>query len=98
MDGVGTPPGALRLWRVSSGWDGPFQYEDVLVAAPDAEAARVHAEAAFAGVNQPHCRARMRLFDLGDVREGAVGAPRRGGEAFGTGARETGVRCDDPAA
>lgn len=40
----------------------------------------------------------MRLFDLGDVREGAVGAPRRGGEAFGTGARETGVRCDDPAA
>lgn len=82
---------------MSSGWDGPFQYEDVLVVAADADAARRHAEAAFAGVNQPHCRARMRLFDLGAVTEGAVGAPRRGGDAFGADAVDPRVRCDDPA-
>lgn len=96
MDGVEHDP--LRLWRASSGWDGPFQYEDVLVVAHDAESARRHAEAAFGAVTQPVCRARMRLFDLGPVAEGAVGAPRRGGEPFGAEALQTGVHCDDPAA
>ena len=72
----------LRLWAVSSGWDGPFQHEEVIVVAVDAVAARRAAEGVFETVVQPVCRARMRIADLGEVRDGAVSPARRGGEAF----------------
>lgn len=96
MDGVSDT--RLHLWRVTSGWGGPFQYEEVLVAAPDLETARVHAEGAFGGVTQPVCRARMRLHDLGPVAEGVVAGPRRSGEDYPEAALTTDVRCADPAA
>lgn len=95
MDGIADT--SLHLWRVTSGWGGPFQFEEVLIAAPDPEAARVFAEGAFGGVTQPVCRARMRLFDLGPVAAGVVAGPRRGGEDYPEPALTTDVRCDDPA-
>jgi len=72
----------LHLWAASSGWDGPFQHHEVLVAADTLDEAAAAAEAAFDAVVQPVCRAKMRITDLGPVRPGAVGRPRRTGEAY----------------
>jgi hypothetical protein len=85
-----TPP--ERLFLVTSGWDGPFQYEQVLVGARDADGARRAAEEAFAEVTQPVCRARMRIADLGPARPGVIAGPARGGQALASGA-ETDARC-----
>jgi hypothetical protein len=81
-----------RLFLVSSGWDGPFQYEQVLVGAPDIDAARRAAEEAFAQVTQPVCRARMRIADLGPARSGVIAGPTRSGEPLAAGG-ETDARC-----
>ncbi|MCC6829727.1 MAG: hypothetical protein IT200_00130 [Thermoleophilia bacterium] len=85
----------LRVWAASSGWDGPFQHEEVIVLAEDLDAARRAAEAAFAEVVQPVCRARMRIADLGPVRPGAVAGPRRGGETFTAAGAEVDLRCGE---
>lgn len=82
----------LRLWLATSGWTGPFQHEEVLVAAADLDGARRAAEAAFAGVVQPVCRAKMRIADLGPVGPGLVAGPRRNGEPFSSGA-SVDLRC-----
>ena len=86
VTGMGTHAPELRLWLATSGWEGPFQHEEVLVAAPDRDAARRLAEEAFAGVVQPVCRAKMRIADLGPVGPGLVAGPRRRGEPFAPGA------------
>ena len=84
--------GDLRLFLVTSGWDGPFQYHQVVVgAAAEDEALRV-AEAAFGEVAQPVCRARMRVADLGAPRAGVLAGPARSGEALAAG-RDPGARC-----
>ena len=88
----------LRVWAASSGWEGPFQHEEVIVLAADLESARLAAEAAFGEVVQPVCRAKMRIADLGPVRAGAVAGPRRNGESFTAAGAEVNRRCDDPAA
>jgi len=90
--------GELRVWAASSGWEGPFQHEEVIVLAPDAEAARLAAEAAFGDVVQPVCRAKMRIADLGPVRPGAVAGPRRNGESYTAAGAEVDRRCGDDAA
>jgi hypothetical protein len=87
------PETDLRIWAASSGWDGPFQHEEVIVLAPDLDEARRAAEAAFAEVVQPVCRARMRIADLGPVRPGAVARPRRAGESFAATGVEVDARC-----
>lgn len=86
---------ALRVWAASSGWEGPFQHEEVIVLAEDLESARLAAESAFAGVVQPVCRAKMRIADLGPVRPGAVARPRRNGEAFTEAGAEVDLRCGE---
>jgi hypothetical protein len=78
-------PATMRLFAATSGWEGPFQHEQVVVAATDADAARRLAEEAFAGVSQPVCRAKMRLSDLGPVTEGVVAGPLRAGESLAAG-------------
>lgn len=83
----------LRLFAATSGWEGPFQHEQVVVAAPDAEAARLLAEEAFAGVVQPVCRAKMRIADLGPVAAGVVAGPLRAGESLADGGRPVDLRC-----
>ncbi len=92
--------GALHLYAATSGWDGPFQHEEVLVAARDADEALRRAERAFAGVAQPVCRAKMRLADLGPLGEGLVVGPRRGGEALAADGDPVELRCgaEPPAA
>lgn len=82
----------LRLWLATSGWEGPFQHEEVIVAAADMDAARRAAEEAFATVVQPVCRAKMRIADLGPVAPGVVAGPRRHGEPFREGV-EVDLRC-----
>ncbi|MEQ8833168.1 MAG: hypothetical protein RIB67_01835 [Miltoncostaeaceae bacterium] len=76
---------ALRIHLVTSGWDGPFQLEQVMVGALDAEEARRLAETAFAAAAQPVCRAKMRIADLGPLREGVLAGPVRGGESLAAG-------------
>ncbi len=88
---------ALRVWAASSGWEGPFQHEEVIVLAEDLDAARRAAEAAFGEVVQPVCRAKMRIADLGPVRPGAVAGPRRNGESFTAAGSVVDRRCDEPA-
>jgi len=83
----------LRLFAATSGWDGPFQHEQVIVAAGDAEAARLLAEEAFAGVRQPVCRARMRIADLGPVAPGVVAGPLKAGESLTAGGEAVDLRC-----
>lgn len=83
----------LRLFAATSGWDGPFQHEQVLVAAAGAEEARVLAESAFAGVAQPVCRAKMRIADLGPVEAGVVAGPLRAGESLAEGGEPVDLRC-----
>ena len=83
----------LRLWAVTSGWDGPFQREETLVAAFGlAEAVRI-AEEAFGGVAQPVCRAKMRAADLGPLRPGAIGAPRVAGAGYAAEGDPVDLRC-----
>ena len=90
---------ALRLFAATSGWEGPFQHEQVLVAAPDADAARSLAEEAFARVVQPVCRAKMRIADLGPVAAGVVAGPLRAGESLADGGLPVDLRCGvEPAA
>ncbi|MBJ7453697.1 MAG: hypothetical protein JHC71_16675 [Blastococcus sp.] len=86
-------PAPLRLFAATSGWEGPFQHEQVVVAAPDAEAARLLAEEAFAGVVQPVCRAKMRIADLGPVAAGVVAGPLRAGESLADGGTPVDLRC-----
>lgn len=87
--------GPLRLYVATSGWDGPFQHEQVIVAAGDREDARRLAEAAFAGVVQPVCRARMRIADLGPVAEGVVAGPLRSGESLASAGEPVDLRCGE---
>ena len=86
------PP--LRIWAASSGWEGPFQHEQVLVAASDAEEARTLAEAAFGEVAQPVCRTKMRIADLGPVAAGVVAGPFRAGDSLAAGGTPVDLRCD----
>ena len=79
----------LRLYAATSGWEGPFQHEQVLVAATDAEQARVLAEGAFGAVAQPVCRTKMRIADLGPVAAGRGGRPAARGRLPG-GRRDAG--------
>ena len=90
--GMSDPP-VLRLFAATSGWEGPFQHEQVVVVAPDAESARRLAEEAFAGVVQPVCRAKMRIADLGPVTEGAVAGPLRAGESLADAGLPVDLRC-----
>ena len=83
----------LRLFAATSGWEGPFQHEQVIVAASDPEAARLLAEEAFAGVAQPVCRAKMRLADLGPVTAGVVAGPLRAGDSLAASGEPVDLRC-----
>ncbi len=89
-------PAAGRLWAVTSGWDGPFQHEEVLVAAPGPDEALRRAEQAFAAVTQPVCRAKMRIADLGALSGGLVVGPRRAGAALAADGDPVDLRCGDP--
>jgi hypothetical protein len=82
-----------RLWAVSSGWDGPFQHEEVLVAAGTPGDALRRAEAAFADVRQPVCRAKMRIADLGALDDALVVAPRRGERLLSADGDPVDLRC-----
>lgn len=84
---------AIRLFAATSGWEGPFQHEQVLVAARDPDEARALAEGAFAGVAQPVCRAKMRISDLGPVSPGVIAGPLRAGESLAGGGEPVDVRC-----
>jgi len=83
----------VRLWAVTSGWEGPFQHEEVLLAAADPADALRRAEAAFAEVAQPVCRAKMRIADLGPLEAGLVVGPRRAGEGLAEDGEPVDVRC-----
>jgi hypothetical protein len=85
---------ALRLYAATSGWEGPFQHEQVLVAAGDAEQARLLAESAFGAVAQPVCRTKMRIADLGPVQAGVVAGPLRAGDSLASGGTPVDLRCD----
>jgi hypothetical protein len=88
----------MRLYAVTSGWEGPFQHEQVVVAATDAEGALRLAEEAFAGVAQPVCRAKMRIADLGPVAAGVVAGPLRAGDSLAAQGEAVDLRCGaDPA-
>ena len=78
VSGVST----AHLWAVSSGWQGPFQHEEVLIAALGRDDAIRRAEAAFTAVRQPVCRAKMRVADLGPLEPGLTVGPRRAGEGL----------------
>lgn len=86
-------PDGLRLFAATSGWEGPFQHEQVIVAAPDADRAWRLAEEAFAGVAQPVCRAKMRIADLGPVAAGVVAGPLRAGDSLAAGGAPVGTLC-----
>ena len=83
----------LHLFAATSGWEGPFQHEQVLVLATDPERARLLAEEAFAGVRQPVCRAKMRLADLGPATAGVVAGPLRAGQSLTDGGLPVDLRC-----
>lgn len=82
----------LRVFLATSGWEGPFQYEQVIVCAATPAAAQHLAEEAFGAVAQPVCRAKMRLADLGPAQPGVLAGPTRAGEPLASG-METGTRC-----
>lgn len=88
-----SPPPDIRFFAVTSGWEGPFQHEQVLVAAHGADEARVLAEEAFAGVVQPVCRTKMRISDLGPVAPGVVIGPLKAGDPIAAGGDEVDLRC-----
>ena len=83
----------LRLYAATSGWEGPFQHEEVVVAAAGADEAIRLAEQAFAGVAQPVCRAKMRIADLGPVTAGVVAGPLRAGASLAEGGTPVDRRC-----
>jgi hypothetical protein len=83
----------LRLFAATSGWEGPFQHEQVIVAAGDAEAARILAEGAFADVRQPVCRTKMRIADLGPIAAGVVVGPLKAGESLAAAGDPVDLRC-----
>jgi len=83
----------LRLYAATSGWEGPFQHEEVVVAAAGADEAIRLAEQAFAGVAQPVCRAKMRIADLGPVTAGVVAGPLRAGASLAEGGAPVDLRC-----
>ncbi|HSJ73563.1 MAG TPA: hypothetical protein VK904_04545 [Miltoncostaeaceae bacterium] len=83
----------LRLYAATSGWEGPFQHEQVIVAAAGADEAIRLAEQAFAGVAQPVCRAKMRIADLGPVAAGVVAGPLRAGASLAEGGASVDLRC-----
>ena len=93
-------PTDLRLFAATSGWEGPFQHEQVVVAAHDAQEAWRLAEDAFTAVAQPVCRAKMRIADLGPVAPGW--SPARCGPAtrLPRGGEPVDLRCgvEPPAA
>jgi hypothetical protein len=84
------------MWAASSGWEGPFQHEEVIVLAPDRDGARVAAEAAFTAAAQPICRAKMWIADLGPAEAGATTPPRRSGELLAHGGEPVELRCAPP--
>jgi hypothetical protein len=86
----------MHIWAVSSGWEGPFQKEEVIVIASSQDAARQAAEAAFAAQTQPICRAKMHIADLGFATEGAVTPARTTGELFANRGVHIDARCDPP--
>jgi hypothetical protein len=90
---MSTDSPTLHLWAATSGWDGPFAHEEVIVAAVDADTALRAAERAFAVVVQPVCRAKMRIVDLGPVAPGVVAGPRRSGESYAAEGIDIGRRC-----
>ena len=94
--GVQSEPSTSRLWAVTSGWQGPFQHEEVLVAAAGPGEALRRAEQAFAGVAQPVCRAKMVIADLGALSGGLVVGPRRAGAALAADGDPVNLRCGDP--
>ncbi len=83
----------LRLYAATSGWEGPFQHEQVIVAAAGADEAIRLAEVAFADVAQPVCRAKMRVADLGPVAAGVVAGPLRAGDSLAEGGAPVDLRC-----
>jgi hypothetical protein len=83
----------LRLFAATSGWEGPFQHEQVIVAAGDAEAARILAEEAFADVRQPVCRTKMRIADLGPIAAGVVVGPLKAGDSLAAAGDPVDLRC-----
>jgi hypothetical protein len=83
----------LRLYAATSGWEGPFQHEQVIVAAEDGEAARLLAEEAFARVRQPVCRTKMRIADLGPVTAGVVAGPLKAGDSLAEAGVPVDLRC-----
>ena len=83
----------LRLFAATSGWEGPFQHEQVVVAARDAQEAWRLAEDAFTAVAQPVCRAKMRIADLGPVVPGVVAGPLRAGDSLAEGGEPVDLRC-----
>jgi hypothetical protein len=86
-------PAPLRLYAATSGWEGPFQHEQVIVAAAGADEAIRLAEEAFAGVAQPVCRAKMRVADLGPVTAGVVAGPLRASDSLAEGGAAVDLRC-----
>lgn len=87
------PDPALRIFAATSGWEGPFQHEQVLVAASGPDEARRLAEDAFAGVAQPVCRAKMRIADLGAVTSGVIAGPLRAGDSLAAAGSPVDLRC-----
>ncbi len=82
-----------HLWAVTSGWDGPFQMEEVLVVATDLDDALRRAEAAFSAARQPVCRAKVRTRDFGQVEPGLVAGPRRSGASLAGDGQQSERRC-----
>lgn len=81
---------------VGSGWDGPFQLAEVLVAAPDRDTAIARAEVAFGEARQPVCRAKMRVRDLGPLDDALVVGPLPAGASLLEEGEATGLRCAPP--
>lgn len=90
----------LHLWSVTSGWEGPFQMEEVLVTAAGRDEALARAEGAFADARQPVCRAKVRVADLGALSGDLVVGPRRANEWFPAERESMDRRCapETPAA
>ncbi len=86
----------LHIWAASSGWEGPFQHEEVIVLASDRDTARIAAEEAFAGAGQPICRAKMWIADLGPAEAGTATPTRRSGELLAHGGEPVELRCTPP--
>lgn len=84
----------LRLYAVTSGWDGPFQLSEVIVSAPGEDAAVASAESAFRDAGQPICRAKMQIAELGPVSEGVVLGPHDRRIELPGEWRPVGRRCD----